>query len=956
MWQFDEFFQSKFRSRYQNDTLPPLATQEPLMTIQKPYKHGKISEEQKELIKTCETAIAKELFYWRDFKIDLPQSNFINENLDLPNKNKKEINLDLFKTPPNLNELDELSLENGEARKLSQEQLNEIRQTGKFKVPSMLFEGKYHEWQVNGLIIKGNETHKRRFKNILSNSFVAISSIPDIIKSPTPVSMLNSLKQIPNSMLNLIGLLVGKPEEKLWHSLETLLEYKRSEFIFQEFLDELKEFQEIIKKYGSSTQRTRNIETIREKSKVMKEIDGKEIHIDFRIYDFSLVIKLNEFINPIITKVSNEWQKDRHNFVKNLVENENKENLQDENKKSKIIEKILNLCNKEFYKRFINELKKSEEILIKMADHDIIELIEAKIIISNLLPKIQNKIHETFNKQQIEIEKEIRENHTIKSLNFSWVHKETLKQMKLKNNIPNHLEIEEFKAKKIYENLFKKLEKLIISLESNEFNQSKKLINKLEEQIYLLKRDYTWKFTKKKSTDEKWIYENMTIPTQSFIWSAKIFFKKNQPIIKNSCDEYYRKTTESYQVKSNTWFWRWKILAVRSWVWFKNTSSYCKYSIFDSAFSYKALFYLHPFPVSYDINPQTGKEQPSTCFHETVFSKLKNIISSAIQSRNYFEAQPDEGLLGKTITRVFNVVWNYGIVCGLGIPLSLLLNIPMIILSLLLHSLIFLFNFLLSPCASILRFLLNIIIYDIDSCKSRPFSFFPLIFIVIGQFGFGFIVQFLFSFLLCSILIPLFVLLYSILGFSFTSIGYVYDWIIYHLVIKYRAKIPRRDSFSAKRIFGPNLHQDYYFQISHFDALAILQIFLETNELNVFNAKVNAFIDLPQILFSEFCTNVFSPFGLHGGRNEILQTSTERYKRTLANLITNRRKAIPQYDTVNFYQIRLQEEDLQIFLQNAENLIEEFIANRLFNELLENSPEPISAFWTQYDVPEFVQI
>lgn len=42
----------------------------------------------------------------------------------------------------------------------------------------------------------------------------------------------------------------------------------------------------------------------------------------------------------------------------------------------------------------------------------------------------------------------------------------------------------------------------------------------------------------------------------------------------------------------------------------------------------------------------------------------------------------------------------------------------------------------------------------------------------------------------------------------------VWDTIMFHLVIKNRGRIPASDSFVVKRIAGPGLTSDYYYQVS----------------------------------------------------------------------------------------------------------------------------------------------
>ena len=68
---------------------------------------------------------------------------------------------------------------------------------------------------------------------------------------------------------------------------------------------------------------------------------------------------------------------------------------------------------------------------------------------------------------------------------------------------------------------------------------------------------------------------------------------------------------------------------------------------------------------------------------------------------------------------------------------------------------------------------------------------------------------------------------------------------MFHLIIKKRGRIPASDSFVVKRIAGPGLASDYYYQIKPEQALASLEARMELDELSAYQHEMEQIIMQP---------------------------------------------------------------------------------------------------------------
>jgi hypothetical protein len=73
----------------------------------------------------------------------------------------------------------------------------------------------------------------------------------------------------------------------------------------------------------------------------------------------------------------------------------------------------------------------------------------------------------------------------------------------------------------------------------------------------------------------------------------------------------------------------------------------------------------------------------------------------------------------------------------------------------------------------------------------------------------------------------------------------IYDTILYHTIVKAFARIPTNDTFLARRISGPGLASEYFYQVSSPEVLAALESLIEQNQLKAYDLYVKRILMKP---------------------------------------------------------------------------------------------------------------
>lgn len=276
---------------------------------------------------------------------------------------------------------------------------------------------------------------------------------------------------------------------------------------------------------------------------------------------------------------------------------------------------------------------------------------------------------------------------------------------------------------------------------------------------------------------------------------------------------------------------------------FNNANYYLVNNLFYSQCGLRSLFGIEDFKVGHKLN--SNKEIIHAKKYTPWFGRFKKLFKSISVSRKKFEDTSDTGFLGKTISRVFNRIYNYIINGCLG-SLIILFGHPIMTI---INTVFSLLAIATSPIwciiCGIVVYLFSILIYDKFGGKFRLFS------IILKDFlikGIGKIV-------LCSAC-SVFYIVRSILSFAWSLFTYIirysYDTFLYYTLLKYKARIPSSVGFASHLIKGPGLSSQYYNLITSDLALLLIEYELEVMVIEQYKKNILNDINKPYNSLMEF--------------------------------------------------------------------------------------------------------
>ena len=243
-----------------------------------------------------------------------------------------------------------------------------------------------------------------------------------------------------------------------------------------------------------------------------------------------------------------------------------------------------------------------------------------------------------------------------------------------------------------FEDLFKKAIKDLSGQEKTIFNKYDAILNSQEYMNY------------KRSLEEK------MIPRTTYGWEFNIWLPQHWIIHERKDHTFEVQKTINIKTSTKYPFWRIYNFLVRTCNYFCNGTRLAFLNMTHGPLGIRSLFGLEKFATDYTIDEKTGKLIVSNTTH-TLISRIEALWQNIADSRAEFEAAGDTGILGKSITRVFNVIWNYGIkgilgtaLCAIGHPLLTICN-TVLSLTTLATSPIW------APVLSLLKYLFDIFIY-----------------------------------------------------------------------------------------------------------------------------------------------------------------------------------------------------------------------------------------------------
>lgn len=159
----------------------------------------------------------------------------------------------------------------------------------------------------------------------------------------------------------------------------------------------------------------------------------------------------------------------------------------------------------------------------------------------------------------------------------------------------------------------------------------------------------------------------------------------------------------------------------------------------------------------------------------------------------------------------------------------------------------------------------------------------------------------------------------------------LWDSLTFHLFIKKCGRVPASDSLAVKRIAGPGLALDYFFNIKPEQALAAFEAKMELEELQAYQQSMESIILQPQKDFSQFVEACFGPFSAQlskTGPYRLLEREGKELMTSLHEKLEKRRQDLQiGLTTVVKSKIKLNTMELKVIqilfdhLENIANLL-----------------------------------
>lgn len=901
----------------------------------------------------------KSLVQCKSFEISLPPSitGITNES------NRIEFN-SLFQTPT-LNELEIVSTNpDGSSIKLNEEQLKAVRKTGEFEVNSIHFPGQKHRWRLSKLLQSGVQPANEKFLKELSWAvYMMIIFAKDRVVS-NGFSFKSSLRSLKQGFVGLIDAFIGLPAVYT-QSIDLQVENERSKFLVTELSPHAseKEMHEtfcaqipILIEIMIDHQRYSRRENRKTPPEMLPYphhfVTPNNIDIDLRLHNRDLQTKVTSIVSSILKE---NTPKNWFNTTKRRLINQYKQeqlNLS----KEEIAKRVRTQLNSEYAERAFETIENSTELeqlspgLGRLLVAHARAVLTMKSVVDTLAENLDNHLKKTR-------ETLIRE-YPIKSKISRWM------EQQLFNERLNYIRQHEWDAHQL-------------SIE-----QCKALGN--QQAAYFIQRDLTFRkdhesvlrLNLKPPVEpcqtincrrsiwlpKNWIIERQyplpieRVPTQF----AKYSYSQNEEearmkLISSEPDASYtcRRQT-SYSTTTKYPFWRWKLFAVRSFCWLSNAIfTLCLVVPFASPVSFRALFSPKPFYPNYELNTKDLK------LYEDEHSKTQTFVSRLIalwrhvrQSRADFERTPDRGFLGKNVQRLFNRVWNY-IFKGFIGSVAICAIYPVACLVIPTGSFVLgVLSPIWMPVATLIFHLLQILFYDANSAGEYSRKLFCLINIVMTDIIACGIIQpvLVLAALIASPIISLLLVVYASLHRCTRGL---YDKIVYHLIVKRFARMPAHNSFLARRISGPGLAAEYFYQVSSPEVLAALESLIEQNELKVYRTYTEQILMKPVDDYREFFNSAFRPFSafvqitdndaVYSQMNDVVNRHIQNLKATIAK----RDDLLQLHRGYKHDRIRLSENDLTAVLIEGTKLVEKWYPTRIFSYY---NRQQIEKFWNDQDL------
>ncbi|XP_044008897.1 uncharacterized protein LOC122852871 isoform X2 [Aphidius gifuensis] len=879
------------------------------------------------------------LYHWKTFPIILPPSISICSDNDDTLVRKKYHLRDLF-VAPSFDELDAVAVDNkGEPRRLTNKQLESIRERGEFEVDSINFAGQVHRWRLSWLLQRGRDRRRETLLTdlALATRFIVVTAKSRIVSHCFSVSQ--SCKSLLTGLLRLLDILVGVPSLQA-QNLEGKIREERCRYLVAELVcrPEYDDSLELLCGFVRKQLRRAAMEKFeveRESSQllpvpvpfVFSTPNGTPV--DLRLFNRDIIKKALPILMTILERETRGWFL---HFRERLISELRSKKMPDEEIEQQVNEAVMH----EYLQRVYSSILTNNDI--KLLGDGIGQLLvqqaQTVVLMHRAVETIQRKLHET----KLTLKKKMITEHPILSRIVPWMRN---KLCEIEANFTDECEWSAHE------------EALLLCKQQN-----------LQQTIYFLNRDL--KFMREREPVLLKELRKVKTPTRNYQWPIQIWLPRNwivrrsfqgqseiiPTILSNTpttittpradpSQPVYLVEREILHTTTTRWpMWRWINYISRTWCWTWNAMFLFGVAVpWCSRVSLRALLLVEPFTPDLELSQLNGTLFPRKSSQTpTLSSRLITLWRHISKSRTHFETEPDTGFIGKGMTRHINRLWNYGVKGLLG-TICILFLFPIICILTSITSLIIAISaFIWMPIVTLIFYCFMGLFIDFDSPEKGRNRYFIIAEALIWNIFIQGLIQPILSLIVAIIICPL--ISFVILTFAVVRywIRVIWDTAMFHFVIKKRGRIPACDSFVVKRISGPGLASDYYYKIRPEQALAAFEAKIELDELLAFQAETERLITQPQRDFTQFIEACFSPFATSLSKTrepyKILEKEARDLVSVLHEKLDKRRKDLQIGLGISIKsKIKLTTYDLKIVIQQASIMLERLYPTHIFSRL-----------------------
>ncbi|XP_076160274.1 uncharacterized protein LOC143143176 isoform X1 [Ptiloglossa arizonensis] len=911
------------------------------------------------------------LYHWRTFPIVLPPPlSTCVEGEDTLARKKHHLR-DLF-VAPSFDELDSVAVDSkgeprrltkkqlesiskrgfqkekyGKPKKLNATQLESIRRCGEFEVDSINFAGQTHRWRLSGLLQRGRDRRRDALLRdlALATRFLVVTAKARLVSHCFSISQ--SLKALLTGLLRLLDIIIGVPSLQA-HNLDAKIREERCRYLVAELVcrPEYEDSLELLCGFVRKQLRRATMEKFeveRELSQLLPipvpfvfGTPGGAV-VDLRLFSRDIIRKALPILIAILEKETRGWFL---HFRERLISELRARKKPDEEIEKEVNEAVM----REYLQRVFSNILSHPDMLDLGSGiaQLLVQQAQSVVLMHRAVETVQRKLFQTKESLKRHIESE----HPVLSRIEPWM-RDRMREVEDK-----FIEECEWSAHE---------EALTLCTHQN-----------LQQTVYFLNRDLT--FMKEREPVLLKELRKVKTPTRSFQWPTQIWLPKNWIVRRNfqgqseviptvlsniptsittpradPSQPVFLVEREIVHTTTTRWpMWRWINYVARTWCWTWNAMFLLGVAVpWCSPVSIRALLLVQPFTPDLELSqlngtlfPRKSTQMPTLC------SRLIALWRHISKSRTHFETEPDTGFIGKGMTRHLNRLWNYGVKGLLG-TLAILFVFPVMCILTSLGSLVIALTAVLwMPLITLTLHAFMALIMDLDSPESSRNRYLVIMEALIWNIGVQGCLQPIAALIVALLLCPIISFLILTVAVIRYWVRVVWDTAMFHLVIKNRGRIPASDSFVVKRIAGPGLTSDYYYQIRPEQALAALEAKLELDELLAFQQETERLITQPQRDFTQFVEACFGPFAANLAKTKDPYKSLEKEAKDLIAVLheklDRRRKNLQTGLAMGLRsKIKLTTFDLKVVIQQGALMLERLYPTHVFARLSRNEED----FW-----------